>query len=249
MNLIINDGVFFRKIVSSIKELMVNTEFLFNEDGMCVQSMDTNRICMIDIFLPNNSFEKYVLDNPCKVGIKIDNLNNILKLSKNSNIKIKRIKDQDTVNIDVSETTRKKIKFEMKIINDIENEHLQMAEFHYEYKINLETAEFKKTIMDLSTFGDKCNITGVINTNSITFTVSGDGGTGSITIDDMIIETSDDAPSNINQTYPFKYLLLFAKANLADNIKLKLSTTGPLCCEYQLEYGRSQFFLGQIHEQ
>jgi proliferating cell nuclear antigen len=242
MDIVINDGSFFRKLVSCIKELTNLTEFTFDQRGISVQAMDDAHVCLIDILLPADSFEKFVVSRPINLGFNFENFNNILKLSKNSSIGISYKEGNDKILINVSEHIHKKIEFEM-TLTDIVQEGVQINELEHQFKVYIDTDEFQKSIKDLSAFGDKCTI--IVNADSITFKVTGKAGTGKICIDDAEIEL-DDETDEIKQTFATKYLALFAKANLSDQVSLKFSKTTPFCCEYTVDDGHVCFYLGQI---
>jgi proliferating cell nuclear antigen len=243
MDIIINDGVYFRKLVSSIKELTNSTEFLFNEKGISVQAMDIAHICVIDVLIPKETCDKYIIKKPIRLGFNFDNLNNILKLSKTSAIKITYEEGSDKILFNVSDNIHKKIEFEMTLMN-VEQDLVEITELEYGITVYLETSEFQKSIKDLASFGDKCTI--FTTPDDIIFKVSGEAGTGKISIDDAEIEFNDTDKKEISLTFATKYLAIFAKANLSNEVTLKFSDTNPFCCEYTLDHGHVKFFLGQI---
>ena len=243
MDITINDGIFFRKLVSSIKELTNMTEFTFDQRGISVQAMDIARVCLIDVLLPKQTFEKYIVPKPVKLGFNFENLNNILKLSKNSSIRINYKADSDKILLNVSEHIHKKIEFEMNLVS-IEEEAVQVTEIQHEFIVFLDTDEFQKSIKDLAAFGDKCTI--AVTKNDITFITEGEAGTGKISIDDVEIDINGADEPHISLTFNTKYLVMFAKANLSDQVTLKLSATQPFCCEYTLDEGFVRFYLGHI---
>ena len=249
MELTINDGVFFRKLVTSVKDLTNLTEFTFDsENGMTVQAMDIAHICMIDISLPPDFFETFNIDeSPLKLGINFENLNNILKLSgKNSNINLVYQADHtDKLFINITEKKRKNIEFEMKLVV-VEQDSIVVPELIHDLIVYLDTDEFQKTIKDMSCFGENCTIS--VTQDDVTFSVSGEAGTGKVTISDAEIETTNEEIDGIKLTFSTKYLAEFAKANLSGQVALKLSNTVPFCCEYQLEFGHVKFYLGQKTE-
>jgi len=249
MDITIKDGTLFRKLVSSIKDLTNLTELTFNSEGISVQCMDIARVCMIDVLLPPDFFENWDVDSSIKLGINFENLNNILKLSSKSsdiNILYDSTK-QDKLLINVSESKTRNIEFEM-ILQNVEQDTVDVPDITHDIIVYLDTTEFQKTIKDMATFGDKCTI--LINTEDITFIVTGDAGMGKIKISDAEIETiSEDLDGDIKFTFNLKYLTKFANSNLSEQIALKFSKTVPFCCEYMLPIGTIKYYLGQIENE
>ena len=150
MDIVINDGSFFRKLVSSVKDLTNLTEFTFNANGISVQAMDIARVCMIDILLPPNFFETWEIEEPVKLGINFENFSNILKLSsKTSDISISyKSTKQDKLLLNISETKDKKIEFEMTLQN-VQQDTVEVPEITHDIIVYLDTTEFQKTMKDM----------------------------------------------------------------------------------------------------
>lgn len=244
MNIIIKDAYTFRQIINSLKDLIVDSgELLLDSRGISMISMDSTKVVLIDMILEQDSFIKYdLVEKEIKLGLNFENFNNILKLSKSSNIGISYKPGTEKLTLKLNEHDKKKIQFDMNLSNVDKNE-LEMQDIDYSVKIYIETSEFQKSIKDLSSFGKKCNI--VVNENDISFTVIGDVGTGEITLSDVEIEYSSDI-YEFTGVFNVKYLNLFAKANLSNEIILKFGKGVPLCIEYQLEYGHVRFYLSEM---
>jgi len=245
MEIVINDGQLFRKIVSCIKDLTNVSEFTFDQKGISIQAIDLAHICLIDGLLHVSSFEKMKFQNPdipIKLGFNFENLNNILKLSKTQTIGITYTKESDKMQFNLSENIKKKINFEM-TLTEVEQEPLEVTELTHSFIVYLSTEEFQRSMKDLSAFGDTCNI--IVTNDNITFIVTGEAGTGKICMDDVEIENIDDT-KEIKIAFKIKYLSMFAKANLADEVVLKFSNVSPFCCEYKLDDSHLRFYLAQI---
>jgi len=239
MEIFIKDGLFFRKIIAAIRELSQSAEFKFTTRGIMVQCMDMSHICVIDIYQPID----INLTDPISLGIDLTHFNDILKLSKNSAVLLKWTQNHDKLHINVSESN-KLIEFDMNLKDKIEQDKVEITELQYDFYVFINTQEFQKCMKDLSTFGDRCTI--LINTN-VTFIVTGAAGTVRITLDDADIESEPE--SEIRLTFNMKYLILFAKAGITEQIVLKLGSGTPLCCEYNFENnGFVKFFLGPMAE-
>ena len=253
MNIIINDADTFRRIIGCLKDLITDSgEFVFDSRGISMQSTDTSKVVMIDILLEQDAFTKYELQpelgsDELKLGLNFINFNDILKLSKSTQIGMVYKLESDKITLKLNEHNNKKIQFNM-VLSTVDKEQLDVQEIDYSVKVYIEVSEFQKSIKDLSSFGKKCNIT--VSKNEITFSVTGDAGSGEICITDAEIEYSDSVDENEEFTGVFntKYLNFFAKAGLSNEIILKFANGVPFCFEYQLEYGHVKFYLAQLSE-
>lgn len=246
MNVVIKEGEVFRKLISCLKDLITDSgELIFNENGVYMQSIDTNKVVMIDLELNQDAFEKYELDSEeIKLGLNFVNFSDILKLSKSTHINLIYKKESDKLTVKINEN-RKKIQFNMNL-STTNKEELELFDINYDVKIYIELSEFQKSIKDLSSFGKKCRM--IVKDNDFTLSVTGDAGEGDICVSDAEIEYSQ--ASNEGEEYggifDVKYLNLFTKAALIDEIILKFGKDVPFCFEYQFEYGYIRFYLSQM---
>lgn len=245
MNVIIKDADVFRRIINCLKDLITDSgELIFESRGIFMKSTDTSKVVMIDIHLEENAFSKYELEKESeelKLPLNFINFNDILKLSKSAQIGLVYKPETEKITIKMSETTKKKIQFNM-VLSSVDKEELEIGEIIYETKVYIDAIELQKSIKDLSSFGKKCVIT--VNENEIMLSVTGDAGTGEICISDIEIETNTN--ENFTGIFSMKYLNFFAKAGLSNEIVLKFGKNVPFCFEYQLENGYVKFYLAQL---
>jgi len=246
MEINIEEAVFFRKLISSIKDLSESIEIIFNKKGLYIQEMDSTNACLISVILTDKFFSSFELTIPCVIGVNINSLNQILKIGKtNSNISMAYTENSDKLSINISETGCN-TDFEMNLIS-IEKDSLEIESIDYDYTIYIDTKNFQSIIKNLNNFGDKCVIT--IDKNTIKFVVSGDIGTGKIELDNLEIECSETCEDFISYAINFKFLAIFAKAGLNDIVTLKMGKGAPFCCEYNLdEDGSISLFIAQMIE-
>jgi proliferating cell nuclear antigen len=245
MEITINQGAFFRKLITAIRDLTTEAEFKFDATGLVVRTMDSSHVCMIDISLDATFFGSWNVQNCIKLGIDLDNLNNILKVSSiNSDIRMYYVTDADILQLNINEG-RKNIEFQMKLKQN-SYDTINIDEYTHDFIVNLNTDEFKKTIKDLSAFGDRCTIT--VNENKgIIFNVIGDAGNGKIEILDPETENPGNVEDDIKLTFSLKYLTMFSKTNLGDSLSLKFSRQVPFCCEYVInDNSVCRFWLAQL---
>jgi len=251
MNIVLKDGDIFRQIINCLKDLITDSgEFVIDRKGISMQSTDTTKVVMIDIFLNQEAFVKYELDpgtEEIKLPLNFVNLHDILKLSKSSQIGIVHKLGSEKVTLKLTERNNKKVQFNMNL-STVDKEQLEMVEIDYNVKVYLDAHEFQKSIKDLSSFGKKCKIS--VSNTEVKLAVEGDAGDGEICITDTEIEYSKTTDENeeFSGLFNTKYLNFFAKTGLSNEIILKFANGIPFCFEYQLEYGHVKFYLSQMNE-
>jgi len=247
MNVILKDGNTFRQIVSCMKDLITDSgEIVFNSKGLSIQSVDTLKVVLIDMILEEEAFLKYKLDvEEVKLALNFENFNNVLKLSKSTRIGMSYKPGTEKLALQLNEHDNKKIQFDM-TLSSVDKTELEITDIEYSVKVYIDATEFQKSIKDLSSFGKKCSIS--VEGGDITLSVTGDAGNGQICISDAEIEYSfaSEETSKFEALFNLKYLNLFAKAGLSNEIILKFGKGVPFCFEYVLEYGHVKFFMSEM---
>jgi len=242
MNIVIKNGSIFKKVINSIKDLNEVSEIKFDKNGMTIQTMDGTHVCLAYVFIPDSYFSSYNILGSLTIGVNFDAFSDILKLSKKEDIKLSYdVKNSDKLTVDISDS--RTVKFEMVLIN-IPQDPIEMSELSFDYIVYMNTQELNKTFKDLSIFGDKCTIN--ISEKEIFFTVSGDKGTGELGIEEFKIDKLNENAGLLKLTFNLKFLLLFSKANITEQIILKFSESSPLCCEYKFEEAVMSYYLGPM---
>jgi proliferating cell nuclear antigen len=250
MDIVIKDGSIFRKIINCMKDLTDSAEFVLESEGITMQSRDKAKVCLIDLVLESDTFLKYKIpeiesNEQFRLGINFINFNNILKLSKSQQISItQKAGITDKVMLQLNENNNKKIQFDM-VLTTVDQTEFEIPEINYLAQVYIDSSELQTSIKDLSTFGKRCKIT--VNENEIFLSVTGDAGTGEISILNTKIEWNGEESGEINSEFNIKYINSFSKAGLSDEVVLKFGPPGvPFCFEYQLEYGYMRFYLGEF---
>ena len=241
MNIVINNGNIFKKIINGVKEIITISEITFDKKGMVIKTMDDTHACLLNLFISESFFSVYDINGVLSVGVNFENFSDILKLSSGEDIKISYVPNSDKLSIDLSDT--RTIKFEMNLFNSVQ-EPIEIEDLIYDYIVYINTKDFIKVIKDLSIFGDKCTID---ISDTIIFTVNGDNGKGEFGVDDVKIKKINDKATALKLVYNLKFLSIFAKTNIVGDMILKLSSVSPFCCEYRHEEDSFvSYYLAQI---
>ena len=127
----------------------------------------------------------------------------------------------------------------MKLIESDEEKY-DIPEMNYVNEVNLPSSRFERVMKDISQFGEYVEI--AWKKDGITFSVTGDFGTGSIklaptsTLVTKEVAVTVECQEPIARKFACRYLNMFTKAScLSPQVILSIGPTTPLCVEYKNE--------------
>ena len=147
----------FRTLMTALKDILLETNITFEQDGMRIINMDKSHTILAHLFLRSENFEKYVCNRE-KIVIGV-NLFHLFKL-------INTIDNDDTLTIFIEESDYSDgvvrhlgLRFENGDIRQVrswklrliepEAEDLAQPEVWYDSVLNLPSADFQKIIRDI----------------------------------------------------------------------------------------------------
>ncbi len=77
----------WKYIVQSLAALITEANFIADEEGLRLRALDPSRVAMVDLFMPREAFDEYVVEagegeEKVKIGVNFDELNDVLKRGK-----------------------------------------------------------------------------------------------------------------------------------------------------------------------
>merc|ERR1711907_215842 len=233
----IAQGSLLKKLVEAIKDLVTEANFDCDAQGISLQAMDSSHVSLVAMQLKADGFEHYRCDRNMSIGMNLASLSKILKCANN-----------DVVTFMFESPNQEKISdFELKLMV-IDSEHLGIPETDYCAEVTMPSGEFQKICRDLTTFGDTATISAA--KDGVKFSVSGDIGTGNVTVrQNAAVEkeqqTLIDLQEPVSLTFALRYLNFFTKATpMSESVTLSLSKEVPLATEYAIgDMGHLRYYL------
>lgn len=240
-----------KKVADAMKELCKDVNFDVSEKGVQVQSMDSSHVALVSLMLRESAFSEFKCDRPTSLGMNVESLVKILKMtSPNDSLKLRWQNDADVVSFQCESTSDDRIAdFELKLMQ-IESEHMEIPEQHYKVIARMPSSEFQKICKDLKEFGETIQISA--SKEGIRFSVHGDLGSGNVVLKPRESESPENSVKltvhePATATFALRYLVNFAKAApLCGAVELGLGPDAPLSVKYDLESadkGHMQFYL------
>jgi len=240
-----------KKILEAMKDLVTDTNFDCSASGISLQAMDSSHVSLVSLLLRENGFESFRCDRPISLGLNLGSMSKILRCAGNDDsLTLKAEDGSDTLTFVFESQKGDKVSdFSLKLM-DIQGENLGIPETEYKAVIKMPASEFQRICRDLTILGDTVTIAAV--KESVKFSVSGELGSGNITIKpgNAADEKDDEATvvtmkEPVTLTFALRYLNFFSKATpLSGMVSLSLSPEVPLVVEYKIEeLGWIRFYL------
>jgi proliferating cell nuclear antigen len=240
-------------IFQNIKLFTDNICIHFFNEKMQIQTMDTSKISILQINIPKNWFQYYLLENETSETSDTNDYS-IINIGLNSNILYKilacRAKSQSIhlkynteetdklyINIENEELTQAVYNrfFEIPLI-DLDEERIEIPEIEYEAEISLPSLNFANIIQQLKVFGDILKIE--CNEQCIMF-ISKSNENGLMRVEIPIDELTGFSiieQETINVSFGLKHLHSICAYNkISDTVELKIHRKFPLQVEYVLD--------------
>jgi len=236
----LTEGAILKKLIDSIKDLVDTANFDCSSTGISLQAMDSSHVSLVTLLLRGEGFANFRCDRNLSLGINVEGFQKILKCAGNDDmVTIKARDNADTVSFLFETPKQTRIShFSLKLM-DIDSEHLGIPETEYKCIVKMPSNEFQRICREIAIIGDTVKI--AATKEGVTFSVSGEMGTGSIICkQDTSIDEEDDSvviklEEKITLTFALRYLNIFSKATpLSKFVTLKLSPDVPLVVEYKI---------------
>lgn len=255
-NAVMKEAVTFRKIVESIKEIVVQVNLEITQSGISIQAMDSAHVSLVSLMLNEGGFESFKCEGEeVRLGINLNEFGKILKMaSDDDELTLSTDEKASFLNIGLKNNkTYKDSEFQLNLLN-LETEGLGIPDTEYPSSFTISSTRFFKTCKEITTMAEILNIQ-LEDEKKVTFHYSGKSGNGKISYkanesnnDDRVILKCDES---VNTRYGLQYLNIFSKAStLASTVTVSLSNSFPMLIFYDLEeLGFIKFYLAPKMEE
>ena len=79
-------GGLLKKLISSISDMVGESNWEANDTGISLQAMDTSHVALVSLLLRSDGFEPYRCDRNLTLGMNVNSLNKILKCAGNDDV-------------------------------------------------------------------------------------------------------------------------------------------------------------------
>ena len=229
----------FRVLIEALKEILTDTNILFDETGIKLMATDNSHIVLIHMKLLCDNFEEYYCEKKINIGLNMNNLFKLIKtMGNNDTLTLFVEKDNPNklgIKINNSEKNSQTI-FKLNLL-DINNDEINIPPAVFESELTLPSGDFQKLIRDMTNIGECVEIKSIGNT--LMFNCDGDFANQETILSEtqgglnFSLTPSPELP--IQGVFSLKYLLLFTKCtNLCNLIHMYIKNDYPLIIKYDV---------------
>ena len=229
----------FRILIESLKEILTDTNIIFDETGIKLIATDNSQIVLIHMKLLSENFEYFYCDKKIIIGVNMMNMFKLIKTMNNN--------DTLTLFIEKDNPNRLGIKinniekntqtlFKMNLL-DISEDELSIPPAKFETELTLPSSDFQKIIRDMTNIGENIEIKSV--GTSLILNCDGDFANQETVLcetqNGLNFSKSTGPEKPIQGIFSLKYLLLFTKCtNLCNLIHMYIKNDYPLVICYNV---------------
>lgn len=230
----------FRILVEALKEILTDTNLIFNETGMKLVATDNSSNVLIHLKLDSENFEDYYCPKKISIGMNMNNLFKLIKTMGNNDTLTLFMETDDKNKLGIQITNDEKNTqtiFKMNLL-DIESSEINIPPASFETELTMPSGDFQKIIRDMTNIGDKVEIQS--SGNNLLLKCKGDYAHQETILSETDNENGLQYKESKNQDntliqgiFSLKYLVLFTKCtNLCNLINLYIKNDYPLIIKY-----------------
>lgn len=227
-----------KSVFEVLKDLLNDVNFIFDEDGVRVTTLDTAHVTYVNMFLDASNFEVYDCKHRIVAGLNISNTFKILKIIGNNDTLTMSTDTNEIMDILIENSQKKSnTTFNLKLL-DINEETYNANDLMFDVMTVMPSVNLQRIIRDMYNFSQIVYISR--KGKYITLSCKGDF------VDQKTeIECADDFEGSIEYSYSLKYINMFTKAtNICSNVSIHQNQDGAIMFRYSIaNLGDVDFYL------
>jgi proliferating cell nuclear antigen PCNA len=251
MNLTINNPAkleAFSAIFQNMKLFSDNVNISLEETGLFLQAMDSGRVSVVELSIPNDWFDSYSVSNGMTIGLNAIIFYKILSTrDKSQNIQIEAGDNPDTllIRFKSSDSAVFDKTFEIPLI-DIDTDTMSIPTIEYQAEFSLPSVNFNNLMNQLKMFGENMDVD-CSEDQIVLYSSSQDCGKMSVEIKiDDLNSFSIDEGERLAMSFSLMYLYNISQFHkISKEVELKFKRDYPVQLVYNLgaENASLRFFL------
>ncbi len=229
----------FRILIEALKEILTDTNIIFDETGMKLIATDSSKIVLIHMKLNSENFEHYSCSKKITIGVNMNNMFKLIKTMGNNDILTLFIKENDPNKLGIkinNEDKNSQTTFKLNLL-DISDEDIDIPPAEFETELTLPSIDFQKLIRDMTNIGEFVDIKSI--GSDLTFNCNGDFAIQETILSEtqggLSFSVKSPPEKPIQGIFSLKYLVLFTKCtNLCNLIHMYIKNDYPLIIRYNV---------------
>lgn len=230
----------FRTLFEVLKDILNDVNFVFDERGIHLSTLDTSHVTFIDMHLLADSFEQYSCPERFLAGLNMLNTFKVFKTITGNDVLTLKNTNSSTLDFCIENAQKKTVSsFSMKLL-EINDDSYERPSLEMDVHTIVPSATFQRIIREMTNLADVVVIRRY--KDKLAFQCDGDY---------VKQETEIECPEtdvDISGSYSLKYINMFIKATgICSNIEIAHSSLGPISFKYSVaNLGEITFFLATL---
>ncbi len=228
-----------RVLVEALKEILTDTNIVFDETGIKLMATDTSHSVLIHMKLHADKFEHFHCPKKTVIGVNMNNMFKLIKTMGNNDILTVFIekKDPNRIGFKINNLDKQsQTVFRMNLL-DINEDEINVPPAKFETELTLPSADFQKIVRDMTNIGETIEIKS--SGSNLILGCEGDFANQetilSETQDGLSFSVKSKPENPIQGFFSLKYLLLFTKCtNLCNLLHIYIKNDYPLIIRYDV---------------
>jgi len=223
-------GALFTSVSKIVDEISVS----FKKEGVSARAMDNAHLSMVDFYIPKNAFETYTVIEEANLGIKLDDLNSVLKRA-TKNDKLRLSFDPSENSLVLAFISQIKREFVVNLI-ELGSNTPPMPNLSYEVTAIADPTALKEAVKDVGVVSDFATFEAEPNA----LYIKSKSSRGSVSLEFtkesgylLDYQVKSDK-KKIRASYGIKYLEYITSVDEAVSVSISFSNSAPLKLEYQI---------------
>lgn len=141
----------FRTLIDAMKEIVADTNLIFDEKGLLVKAIDESQHAMLHLRLSGDKFEEYICNGTYVCGVALINLHKLLKTMSSTDVLMiyQRKGEQNTLSIRVENNNKAKTATYKLFLLDLQKTNITSTTPEFKHAISIESTEFHKIVREM----------------------------------------------------------------------------------------------------
>lgn len=216
----------WRAVAAAVKTLVEEATFEATGESLSFRAMDPSHVALVDLQMPNVSFEKYEVDKPFKFSLRVEDLVKLIGRSETKDSIEISSTDEDAIAVKFSNGYKRE--FTIHLI-EASGGAAPLPKLEFDTKATLTKSILEKVLGDISVVSDQVTIQ--TSKDKLTFSGKSDVGKAEINLAGNDADVLDfKVAAESKATYSIDYIsgILKALGGATDTVELEFSTKKPV---------------------
>ena len=226
----------FRTLIDAMKEIVADTNVVFDTRGILVKAIDESQHAMLHLRLNADKFEEYICSGTFVCGVALINLHKLLKTMGTTDVLMiyQRRGEQNTLCIRIENSKKAKTATYKLFLLDLQIARITSKAPEFKHAISIESSEFHKIIREMKDISSHMEIQCLSSTIKF-LSVKGSFAEAAVHLSVEKVDSGDNETHLVQGVFDLRYLSMFTKCTpLSKKVNLYMKNDYPLIIQYDV---------------